>query len=164
MKGFFVVFVTVLTMTWLGTRATRASAHQLGNEWVFPAIRPVHWIFGAALALGVSFVFFGFRGPQADRLVTVVGGLLFVFFPITAWPKAIYASSNGLRERTWYGGWRTQAWSQVSEVNEKRDGSIVVRGTNGKIVFSPYHADRERFLSEISRHSKLNVKRVQQIA
>jgi len=159
MKGFFVVFLTVLTMTWLATRAKRASAQQLGNEWVFPVIRLVHWIFGAVLTLGVSLVFLGFRGPQAEQRVTVVGGLMFVLFPIIAWPKAIYASATGLRQRTWYGGWRVLAWSQVSEVNENHDRSTVVRSTTGKIVFSPYHADRERFLTEISDHHKLSIRR-----
>ena len=152
MKGFLVVFVTVLAMTWLATRATLAKAHQSGDTWVFPVIRPVQWIYGCWLALGLAGALFGAVGPQGDRKVPAVCGVLFICFAAVTWPKAIYVSPTGVRQRGWLGGWRTEPWSQISEVKEKPDHSIVVRGPKDKIVFSPYHADPQRFLSEVCRH------------
>ena len=51
-------------MTWLATRATLAKAHQSGDTWVFPVIRPVQWIYGFWLALGLAGALFGAVGPQ----------------------------------------------------------------------------------------------------
>lgn len=158
MKGFFVVFLTVLILTWLATRATHEKAYAVDHVWIFPAVSALRWIYSAALAIGAGISFLGMRGPHSARTATVLGGLLFTSFALLTWPKAVYASQEGLRQRTWFGGWRNIGWSQISAIDEPRDRSVVVRSAAGNIVFSAYHADPERFLREISKHFKFTAK------
>src|SRR5579859_528620 len=73
------------------------------------------------------------RGSAGDRKVPAVCGVLFICFAAVTWPKAIYVSPTGVRQRGWLGGWRTKPWSQIYEVKEKPDHSIVVRGPKDKI-------------------------------
>jgi hypothetical protein len=42
----------------------------------------------------------------------------------------------------------------VSDIKEKPDGSVVVRGKQGKIVLSKFHADREVFLEKVNKMAK----------
>ena len=151
MKGFFVVLLTSLFLSWITARARTAKARKVGQNWIFAPIGAVEAVFSMGVAMGAAFVFFGARGPQADQAVVVSIGILFVLGSGLTWPKAIYLSESGLRQRTWYGGWKEILWSEVSSVYKKRDSSIVVRGRQSKIVFSSSHAGRELFTNELKQ-------------
>jgi hypothetical protein len=158
MKGFFVVFITAFVLTWLASRARATKAHKVGNTWVFPPVGTVHVLYSLVLAIGTGLAFFSFRGPQEDKNLTISIGLSFVIFALITWPKAVEVSELGLRQRSWYGGCHTISWPEVSDIQETRDGSVVVRGLHSKIVLSPYHADRDLFLQDVhdkSRRSRM---------
>jgi hypothetical protein len=149
MKGFFVILLTSLFLSWITARARTAKARKVGQNWVFAPVGAVEAVFSLGVAMGAVFVFFGARGPQADRTLVVSGGILFILGSGLTWPKAIRLSESGLRQHTWYGGWKEILWPEVSSVYKKRDSSIVVRGKQGKIVFSSSHAGRELFTTEL---------------
>jgi hypothetical protein len=159
MKGFYVIVLTAAIMGWLAAQARTARVRKIGNGWLFPPVRALQAVFSAVLAMGVAFVFFGYRGPEADRTLLVLGGIGFVAFGAITWPKGVYLSDSRLRQRCWWGGWKTLTWSEVSDANEQRDGSIILRGGRTKIVFTQYHADRDLFL-EVTRKNGLRLQRL----
>lgn len=153
MKGFFVIVITAFVMSWIATQARNAKAAKLPNGWIFPPVRSIQLVFFACNLMGAVFVVWGYLGPRQDRIVGICGGLFFVVFTAIAWPKAISSSEMGLRQQTWWHGWKIIEWEQVSSVEQKKDESIIVRSEHTKIIFSPYHADRNRFLQEVERRS-----------
>ncbi|SRR5258708_4503486 len=152
MKGFFVIAATAAILGWLTFQARTAEPQNLCGRWVFPLVRALHFLFFAVLAMGIAFVFFGFRGPENSRTTLVLIGVLFTIFPVVAWPKAVYLSESGLRQRTWWGKWKTLNWSELSDAKERPDNSLVLRGERVRIVFSRYHAGRQIFLDELRRN------------
>jgi len=156
-KGLFVISITAAIMGWLAAQASRAKARRLGHNLLFPPVRAVYVIFFLVLAMATAFVFFGLRGPENDRTIVVSGGILFIIFPAVVWPKAVHVSASGPRQRSWWGGWKTLSWAQISEAKERRDGCIILRGNGVKIVFSPYHAGRQLFLEEIGKHTSVKL-------
>jgi len=40
----------------------------------------------------------------------------------------------------------------VHEVSESKDGSVTLRGPNGKIELTKFHGGRQQFLAEVRRH------------
>lgn len=153
MKGFFVIIITLAIMGWLAAQARTARAQKVGQNWVFPLVRGLQVICFAVFSLGATFIVWGYLGPQSDRTTLVLGGLLIVAFSVVAWPKAVYVSASGIQQRSWWGGWKTLTWAQISEAKERPDGYMVLRGDGVKIIFTQYHADRELFLKEIRRNA-----------
>jgi hypothetical protein len=153
MKGFFVIIITSSIMSWVASQARTARARKLVNSWVFSPVWALQAIFLAVLAMAATFIYAGYFGPEADRAVVVAIGLLFIVFPVVAWPKAVHVSESGLRQRSWRGAWKTIAWPQVSEAKEQRDRTVVLRGNGVKIIFPEYNADRELFLKVIRRNA-----------
>jgi hypothetical protein len=153
MKGFLGLVITALVMSWIATQASNAKAAKLPNGWIFRPVLSIQLIFLSANLMGFLFVIAGYLGPPEDRAVVLCLGLLFLVFTAVAWPKAISSSEMGLRQQTWWFGWKIIDWEQVSSVEQKKDESIVVRSEHTKIVFLPYHADRKVFLQEIERRS-----------
>jgi hypothetical protein len=154
-KGFFVVFLTLLIMGWVVAQARAAKAHQLGNDWIFPTIRVLQTICAIAISMGVWFMFFGLRTTATDRAISVTVGFSIIVFTAITWPKAIPLSESGLRQRSWRWGWKRIAWSEVSEVKENRDGSVVIRRKQTKIVLSQFHAGHKLFVGQLHRLNPL---------
>jgi hypothetical protein len=153
MKGFLIIIITAGLMAWLAAEAKTARARKVGQTVLFPPVRVLHAIFCAVFVMGAVFVVCGYLGPLSDRTPVILTGLLFIVCSVLAWPKAVHVSGSGLQQRSCWGGWRTLAWPLLSEIKEQRDGSIILRGSGVKIVFTQYHADRESFLSEIKKHA-----------
>src|SRR5258708_20088945 len=100
MKGFFVIAATAAILGGLTFQARTAEPQNLCGRWVFPLVRALHFLFFAVLAMGIAFVFFGFRGPENSRTTLVLIGVLFTIFPVVAWPNACYLSEAGFRQPT----------------------------------------------------------------
>lgn len=159
MKYFWVVFLTSFAMSWFFSRARRTKAKHIGSMWLFAPILGVRILYCLVFAMGMAFIVFGARGPREDRTVVVTGGLGFIVFVSLTWPKTVQVLEFGLRQRSWNGRWKALPWKEISEVKEKRDKSVVVLGTGGKIVLSPIHAGRELFLSKLREAGHPVVKR-----
>lgn len=153
MKGFFVIVITAFLVSWLGAQARSARARQVRDTWLFLPIMGMRVLYGAVAIFGLGLVVGGFFGPPQDRTIVVSGGWLFIAFAGITWPKAIEVSHLGLRQRSWWGRWKTIAWPEVLCSDERRDGSVVVRAKHGKVVLSSLHADRERFLAQLAEYS-----------
>jgi hypothetical protein len=151
MKGFYVIVLTALIMGWLAAQSRTSSARKIADRWLFPPVRALKIIFCLAIAMGITFVTWGFYGNQNDRTTGIVIGSLIVTFCALAWPKVVYVSASGVQQRSWWGGWRSIAWREVSETKELSDGSVAVRSDKDKITFTPYHAGRELFLELINK-------------
>jgi hypothetical protein len=154
MKGFFVVFVTVSVMSWMAARAHTLAAERLNDESLYKPIQSLILMYSGVLGLAVALLFAGVRGPVQDRTVTGLLGMLFSALVILSWPKTVYFDEAGLRQRSWYGRWTRISWSEASTVEERRDGSVVVRADHGKIYLSKYHAGRDEFLREVQRRMR----------
>jgi hypothetical protein len=148
-KGFFVIFLTALIMRWMAAQSRAAKARRIGQDWIFPPTRALQMVSVLGLTMGGVFAIFGFLGPQSDRNLLVIGGLLILAFAGATWPKAVWLSDSGFRQRSWCCRWKRISWSKVSEVKEKGDGSVVIRGKETKIVLSQFHADRKLFLEKV---------------
>jgi hypothetical protein len=153
MKGSLIIIITAGIMAWLAAHAKTARARKLGHTVLFPPVRALQAIFCAVFVMGAVFVVGGYLGPLSERTTVILIGLLFIVFSVVAWPKAVHISGSGLQQRSWWGGWRMLTWPQLSEIKEQRDGSIILRGSGVKIVFTQYHADRESFLSETRKNA-----------
>jgi hypothetical protein len=147
-KGFFILIITAAGMGWLANQARTAKAQKHGQTLLFPPVRVLQVIFCAVFVMGAVFVVCGYLGPLSERTIVIWIGLLFIVFSVLAWPKSVYVSKSGVQQRSWWGGWRTLAWPDLSEAKKQRDGSMVLHGNGVKIVFTQYHADRELFLKE----------------
>lgn len=152
MKGFLVVVLTVLVSSWVASQALRSRPRKVGEYWTFPPTVAVRAVFSFGIALGASLAFFSLWGPKADRPITVSIGALFIAMASLGWPQTIAFFQNGLRQRTWYRKWKKIPWADIVEVKKRRDGSVMVRGKNSKIVFSTDHSGRDQFLEEMERH------------
>jgi putative Ca2+/H+ antiporter (TMEM165/GDT1 family) len=152
-KGFYIIIITAAVMGWLASQARTAKARQHGDTVLFPPVRVLQAIFCAVFVMGAVFVVCGYLSPLSDRTIGIWIGLLFIAFSVLAWPKAVYVSKSGVKQRAWWGGWRTLAWPDLAEAKKQRDGSMVLRGNGVKIVFTQYHADRELFLKEIEKNA-----------
>jgi len=155
MKGFFVLIVTSVIMGWLTARARGARARRNSNGWLYRPIGFLRAVFTTGFAMGLAFVLFGWRGPQSDRVMVMTVGFLFVAFVTLSWPKAVLVSSVDLRQRSWYLGWKVIPWDEVLSTEERRDQCIVVRSDHCKLVFSPYHVDRQHFVQQLQDHGQL---------
>ncbi len=151
MKGFFVVLLTVLISAWVTAQARLSTARKVGDYWTFPVTLGVRAVFSMGIALGLSGVALGLWGPDADRRIVGSIGTLFVVIGALGWPQTIVFFRNGLKQRTWYRTWKTIPWSDILEVRQRRDGSVLVRGANSKIVFSTDLSGRDQFLQEMER-------------
>jgi hypothetical protein len=152
MKGFLVIVITAFALGWLGARARISKAKRTEDGWTFLPIRSVQFIYIATLLMGLSFILVGILGPQQDRTVGEIIGLVFAVLAVVSWPKAIEVNGRGLQQRSWCGRVRTMNWRDIVEVKTKRDDSIYLRGTTFKIVVSPYHSDRELFVMLLREH------------
>jgi hypothetical protein len=142
-------------MGWMAAQARSAKAYQIGQDWIFPPIRALQLVSVISVAMGAAFLFFGLRASGADRFIGISIGLSIISLSGITWPKAIRLSEYGLQQHSWYGGSKKIAWSEVSDVNERRDGSVVVRGKNARIVLSQFHSDRNLFLEKVHRLTAL---------
>jgi hypothetical protein len=149
MKSLIVVFLTVLVLSYLASRALTVKAHPTGRGWIFSPINAVRIIYLALVSLALGLISLGIKGPQEDRRIVVIGGLLIFAFAIITWPKAIEMFELGVRQRSWYGKWKIILWSEIGDVQEKTDGSISIYGPSTKISLSKYHAGRDLFLEKM---------------
>jgi hypothetical protein len=118
---------------------------------MFPPTQALQMVSAIGIAFSTAFVFAGIWGPASDRALLVVAGLLIFSFVLASWPKTVWISESGLRQRSWSCRWKRIAWPEVSDVKERRDGSVEIRGNGTKIVLSQFHADRRLFLEKIRR-------------
>jgi hypothetical protein len=151
LKGFFLVYLTVLIMGWIASQARAAKARHVGQDWIFPPAKGLEMAYVLAIVIGASVIFLGFRGREGERAITGSMGLLIIAFSVITWPKAIRLSETGLRQRSWCNGWKSIDWSDVSDIREKQDGSVVIHGKQCNVVFSQFHADRDSFLEKVRR-------------
>ena len=154
MKGFFVIILTATIMGWLLGRARNSRARRHADEWLFPPVSGVLAVFCLVLAMGTIFVVWGIRSSKDNRGTGVMVGSLFIVFSAVAWPKAIHVSESGLRQRSWWGGWKLISWPHLSQTKEKNDGSVVLGSEDNKIVFTQFHVDREFFLEQVTRNRR----------
>jgi hypothetical protein len=153
MKGFFVILLTATVLGLIAAQAKRSKAHRMGNNLLFSPVWTVQAVYIAVLAIGFGLVVLGYSGPQKDRTIVIVGGLLFIIFSVCTWPKAVEVSESQVRQRCWYGRWKEISWADVTSFKEKKSGSIIVSGRKNKIAFAAYHADREVFLERLNRNA-----------
>jgi hypothetical protein len=118
MKGFFVILITAFALGWLSGQARSARARRLDGKWLFIPVRGVRAVYVALFALALGLVFLAYRGPRGDLLMTISVAFLFVLLAAVTWPKAIQTSGDCLRQRGWWGGWKTIRWSNVSRSEE----------------------------------------------
>jgi len=149
MKGFFVIVITALVLSWLAAQARKAKARRAGGTWLFPPITAVQILYGTLAMSGLGLVLAGYLGPLQDRDIVVSVGLLFVVFSSVTWPKTVELSKLGVRQRSWWGGWQIIHWEEITSSEQRRDGSVIVRAKNCKVVLSPFHADRDLFLRQV---------------
>jgi hypothetical protein len=150
--GPFAIAATIFALQYLTSEAQRAKGRRVNGDFLYPSVRGVEFIYSILLAVSAGLLFISIRGSQSDRAFGIPGSSFFILLALLAWPKAIWLSSSGLRQRAWYGGWKRLQWEDVSEVVENQDRSIIVRGKDTKITFSPFHAERESFIKEVHRH------------
>ncbi len=151
-EGPVVIAATMYGLQYLASEARRSRGRRVGESYIYPSARGVELIYSALIAACTGFLFFSIRQPQGHRLGGILGSLTFMLMGIFAWPKAVWLSPSGLRQRAWYGGWKILPWEDVSNVIEEQDRSIVIRGKDTKIVFSPFYAERDAFIKEVHRH------------
>jgi 4-amino-4-deoxy-L-arabinose transferase-like glycosyltransferase len=151
-EGPIVISATMFALQYLASEARRAKGRRVGESYLYPSARGVELIYSVAIAAGTGFLFFSIRQPEGDRLIGVICSLILILIGILAWPKAVWLSPSGLRQRAWYGRWKILPWEDVTEVVDEQDRSVIVRGKRTKIVFSPFHAEREAFIKDVHRH------------
>src|SRR5690348_1327832 len=114
MKGFFVILITASVLGWITSQARNAKARKVHNDaWLFPPVAAYQGIYAAVAILGIGFVLGGLLGPPGDRNVVASGGLLFVIFVALTWPKTIELSQLRIRQRSWWGGWKTISRDEI---------------------------------------------------
>jgi hypothetical protein len=82
----------------------------------------------------------------------------FVVCLLLGWPKSIATDEHGIECYWW---WRRRVsipWKEVEYAEAASMGTIEVAGTNARIKFEGYNADRERFCKELRKRS--NVKKI----
>jgi hypothetical protein len=139
-------------MRLLTAEAQVSKGRRVGEYYIFSPVRALEGIYSIAAAMGASFLYFGMRASGQDKRVGIATGLVGLVFALTTWPKGIWTSESGVKQRSWFGRWKLICWPDVIKITEARDGSIVIRSSGTKIEFSKYHAGRELFLGEIRRH------------
>src|SRR5260370_33211815 len=101
MKGFFVILIVAVFLTWLANEARLSQARLKAGELIFAPIRACQGIYLVVLVLSLAAAFFGVWGHLADRKYALVGGSIFTIFTALTWPKAVLCSESGLRQRSW---------------------------------------------------------------
>jgi hypothetical protein len=154
-KRFWVIVITVAVSGWLAGSARLAKAtHLESGRWVFHPVRGVIFLYYVALCISVTSLIYGFVGPQVDRSLVLLAGAAFMFLCVLSWPKAVFISESGLRQRSWMLSWRNIPWADLRSVEEKKGGAVVVRGSRCKIELSQYHGGRAEFVNQLrKRHA-----------
>ena len=155
MKNFYVMIITAIVMGWLAGCARNRRAKKAQDGWVFYPILAVRSVYVIFLAMAIGFMVWVYLGPKSDRVLMLLG-LLFVAFGSITWPKAIWSSASGLRQRRWWGGWKIIRWEDVDSYKERQDQCIVIRTAHEKLVFSPYQAGRDLFLEQLKSYGCRN--------
>jgi len=139
-------------------QAKKSKPIRFENEWRLPPVLTWIVIQSLGLLLGLLGVVMSFRGPAKDFYAVLAMGLCFLLFALLAWPKTVYLGQSGVRQRSLFGGWKVISWNSISAVDERRDGTIVVRAAETKILHYPFHAGRAVLLEELIKHKHPSVK------
>jgi len=163
MNRIWVVIGISIVTSWLVSLGRSAKARKVGDDWLFPPITAVKTVFflGGLMGLGLALLSLHASRQEPQALWGVLGCSLWVALCVGAFPKSVWLSESGIRQRTWYGGWKAVDWKKISEVKLRTwDGanSLVIRGDHTKIIFSSTHAGQEVFLEEVERRSHLTPK------
>ncbi|HEV2471005.1 MAG TPA: hypothetical protein VGS78_17575 [Candidatus Sulfotelmatobacter sp.] len=153
MKGFLVILVTAFVMTWMISQARTAAVRVKDGTWILNVVVGVRIVWIAVLALGLSLIVAGLR-QREDRILLVVMGTIFSGFTVITWPKNIEILQSGLQQRNWYGKKKFISWREITEVVEKRDGTVIVKSERYRIEFSAYHVGRDTLLSHLKKIPK----------
>jgi hypothetical protein len=160
MNRFWVILGVSIVTSWLVSRARRARAHKVGGAWLFPPINAVKGVFflGGLMGLGLAVLCIHAYKQEPEALWGAIGCVIWVALCAGSFPKSVWLSESGIRQRTWYGRWKAIGWERISEIKLRTwDGSncLVIRGDRMKINFSSTHAGREFFMEEVGRRTHL---------
>src|SRR4051812_26945346 len=99
------------------------------SRMIFAPVPLVRVVYSVLLALMIALIALASRtGAKYDRTVGFAVGTFFALFAVVTWPKAVWLTDVGLRQRCWYGVWRSITWSAVTRVKQTRNGSVAVWG------------------------------------
>jgi len=148
LKGFFVILVTAFVMSWMMSQARTLAAREKDGVWILNVVVGLRIVCLAVLALGLSLIVGGLR-QRDDRILLIVLGTIFSGFTVITWPKNVEILPSGLQQRNWYGKRKFVSWRDITEVVEKRDGTVIVKGEGTRIELSPYHVGRDTLLDRL---------------
>ncbi|MBI3668299.1 MAG: hypothetical protein HY237_00735 [Acidobacteria bacterium] len=121
---------------------------------IFPGSPAIRWVLGCCTLVLLALAIFSFLGPGAPAWV---GGFFvaLVVLVFLGWPRTIPLDSEGISQRSYFGGWKRIPWRNVTSiVNRRQDSATFVHGSDGtRILFSPYQVDQDRFHAEVLRRS-----------
>jgi hypothetical protein len=162
MRHFWVILWIMLITSWLVARARHTNAQKVGDDWLFRPIAAVKAVFIIAGMMGLALAVLSMHASrnQPQALWGTLGCSIWVALCIGGYPKCIWLTQSGLRQRTWYGRWKELEWKNISAVKQRKwDGSnsVIVRGDE-TIVFQVTHAGRKLFLEEVERRTHLILK------
>ena len=158
MTRFWVILGIFLVSSWIGAQAKAARARKVGSDWLFPPVLSVRAVFLIAAAMGFALAILCMQAArhEAEAYWGMWGSLLWAMLCVFGFPKSIWVSEIGLRQRNWFGSWKTLKWEAVTGLRLRKwdgSGSLVVYGENATIVFSSAHGGRERFLEELGKRN-----------
>lgn len=150
MRGLLVIILTTAAMGWLAAQARHTKAQATADGYLFPVVRGVKVVYCAVLLMGIALALGGYFGSHGSETTVICIGLLFVVFALVTYPKAIYVSDEGIKQRSWRGQWKALYWSNMSEVIHGSDGAWRFQEKSGATIeFSQYHADCDLFIKQV---------------
>jgi hypothetical protein len=143
MKGALAMFLGLVAAKLIVSSARSTRGRRRGDDCFFPVTTAIEVVWSLAIAMGASLIYFGVVGPRSDRVIVTSIGTFFVLTCSLTWPKSIWLSELAARQRSWYGSWKTIPWTDLQDVKQDRDGSVVLCGTHRKIRFSTSHGGQD---------------------
>jgi hypothetical protein len=153
MKGFIVVFLISLILTWMASQVRQSKSIETIDGSRFRAVRTVYVAYVFVLILSL-FLCFSTVHNREERRTTWIIGCSLGGFAILTWPKTIYLRPSGVFQQSWYGGWKSMTWKAIIKVKKRRDGSIAVTDGSRIIALSQYYAGHDSFLEQMEKQGK----------